>query len=349
MTRFSIAVVGPGLIGREHISLIKKNPRCQLHSIVTPENGYSENGSVVFKSLQECFAQSVPDGVIIASPTNYHYEQTAFCVSNGIRCLVEKPICGTVKEAHSLLELSECNKLILVGHHRHHSSIIDAAKRCLSDQSLGELRTVIASAQYYKPDAYYLEKKWRALPGAGGVLLINAIHDIGLLRHLVGEIETVQAFGRRSRISHDIYGTVSVNMKFANCVIGSLVISDEVSSINSWEVTSGQNPIFPDYSDGFAYIFGGTRGSMALPSGATYLDPLSNGWRTKMIKSSLNQEIENPLENQLNHFIDMIEKNVNPKIGVWEGINNLAVVKAIEFSLSKGGIMSPVEIKNSFE
>jgi predicted dehydrogenase len=349
MKIYSIAVIGPGLIGREHISLIEKNPRCRLHSVVTPEAPHSEDVTLVFNSLQDCLAHSVPDGVIIASPTHYHYEQAAFCLSNGIKCLVEKPICGTVREARRLLELSNHSEDILVGHHRHHSSIIDAAQQLLSTQNLGELRTVIASAQYYKPDDYYLEKKWRVLPGVGGVLLINAIHDIGLLRHLVGEIVTVQAFGKRSRISPELYGTVSINMEFANSVMGSLVISDEVSSINSWEVTSGENPNFPNYNDGFAYIFGGTRGSMSLPSGATYLDPSCNGWRAEMSKSIFDHKVENPLENQLNHFIDMIEKGANPKIGVEEGIRNLAVVEAIEGSLSKGGTPIPVESANSFE
>lgn len=337
MNKISIAVAGPGLIGREHISLIKKNSRCRLHSIISPVVDTPNEDVMVFNSIQDCLRQSTPDGVIISSPTQYHYEQAALCAELGIKCLVEKPICGSSSEAIKLLETRDSELNISVGHHRHYSPIIDAAKQILLRENIGELRTVIASAQYFKPDDYYLEKNWRVLPGSGGVLLINAIHDIGLLRYLVGEVESVQAFGRRSRMSSEIYGTVSVNLMFANGVIGSLVVSDEVSSINSWEVTSGENKSFPNYYEGFAYVFGGTRGSLTLPSGDTYIDRYNNGWKTKLEKSILAHEVKDPLSIQLDHFIDTIEHNVLPKVGIRDGINNLAVIDAIASSLSNTG------------
>ena len=342
MKIYSIAVVGPGLIGREHISLIEKNPRCRLHSIVAPEDVYSVNDTLVFKSLQDCFTHSTPDGVIVSSPTQYHYEHSSYCLERGVKCLVEKPICGSVEEARRLLNFPNCEINLLVGHHRHYSSVIDDAKTNLTQGILGDLRTVMASAQYYKPDDYFLEKKWRLQAGIGGVLLINAIHDIGLLRHLIGEIAHVQAFGRKSRMSSIIHGTVSINLSFVNGVIGSLVVSDEVSSAFSWEVTSGENPSFPTYSDGFAYILGGTRGSMSLPTGSIYHDPHTNGWKEEMIKTSVGHKIKNPLEIQLNHFLDMIQSNASPKICITDGINNLSVIEAIIDSLSKSGSLTPV-------
>jgi len=209
----------------------------------------------IFHSLNECFAHSVPDGVIIASPTHVHYEHIRTCFEANIKCLVEKPICADRDQAQLILSLPNSGSKLLVGHHRHHSPIISLAKSNLESGNIGELRSVIASAQYFKPDEYFGEQDWRRTKDVGGVLLINAIHDIGLLRYLVGEIHSVQAIGRQSRISRQLDGVVAVNLEFKNGVIGNMMVSDEVASIGSWEVTSGENQIFPIYDDGFAYIF----------------------------------------------------------------------------------------------
>ena len=337
MSVFQITVVGPGLIGKEHIARIVGNTRCQIHSIVSAEKyQHGDAGVKIFSSLNECFAHSIPDGVIIASPTDFHYEHIKTCFEADIKCLVEKPICADRNQAQLILSLPNSGSSLVVGHHRHHSPIISIAKSNLESGNIGELRSVMASAQYFKPDGYFAENEWRTTKGVGGVLLINAIHDIGLLRYLVGEIYSVQAIGRESRISRQLDGVVAVNLEFQNGVIGNMMISDEVASIGSWEVTSGENQNFPIYDDGFAYIFGGTKGTLSLPNGVIYEDQHNQGWLSRMARRNLVRTHEDPLTNQLDHFLDMIEYKVEPKVTAVDAVKNLLVIRAISMSLASG-------------
>ena len=70
-----------------------------------------------------------------------------------------------------------------------------------------------------KPEDYF-EAAWRRQSG-GGPLLINLVHDLDVLRHLVGEIESVRAFTSSATRGFEVEDTASVAIRFASGVLGS--------------------------------------------------------------------------------------------------------------------------------
>src|SRR3954471_17066843 len=115
MTKQRLVVVGPGLMGLKHIELILKNPRCELAGIVTPErevfNDVGERLNVpLFHDLEDCLTDLAPDGVIISSPNEFHYDQACLCVERGFPVLIEKPITATYQDAARLADLVAARK-----------------------------------------------------------------------------------------------------------------------------------------------------------------------------------------------------------------------------------------------
>lgn len=338
-----IAVVGPGLIGKDHISRIITSPLCDLHAIISPEGQSGGDGPLSefpwFSSIEACLNEHpLPDGVIIASPTEFHAAQMAVCVDASIPCLVEKPICSQSSELEALLKGNRSLRNVLVGHHRHHSAATRVAKQWLETQKIGSVRTVVATAQYNKPMSYFKEKPWRTSPSFGGPLLINAIHDIGLMHLLIGPIKRVMALGRESTRNVGVEGIVSASLEFTNGAIGSITVSDEVCSPGSWEVSSGENEAFPKYEHGFSLMIGGTSGSILLPQCKLLEDVVGGNWKHPMNQNQVRLPAEDPLVNQLNHFIDVILGVGEPQVTVANAIANLAVIEAIKKSLGTGSI-----------
>ena len=105
-----IVVVGPGLIGKKHIALIKANPDTHLAAIVAPDHEINHQLAKaedvdLFYSLAHCAKSVVVDAVIISSPNEFHYGQAHWCIENYIPVLIEKPVTPGVDEARDLVDL----------------------------------------------------------------------------------------------------------------------------------------------------------------------------------------------------------------------------------------------------
>ncbi|ERI49561.1 hypothetical protein N878_28035, partial [Pseudomonas sp. EGD-AK9] len=141
--------------------------------------------------------------------------------------------------------------------------LIVRARELIEAGALGRLTTVTALWQLRKPDSYYAIP-WRREAGAG-LLLTNLIHDLDLLRHLCGEVRQVQAFtsnGVRGFANED---SAAILLQFASGALGSLTGSDAVAAPWSWELASGENPVYPRQAEQPCYLLAGTAGALSIP------------------------------------------------------------------------------------
>jgi predicted dehydrogenase len=346
MRKTKIAVIGVGIGGKIHINSIRNNSEVELDSVVAPNSEanklIAKNANVpLFHTLKESLEKRKPDGVIIASPNHLHLEQAKMCIYEGIPILLEKPITMNTIEGLELCNIANKSKAkILVGHHRAHNPVIKKACDVIKEGKLGTLVSVMGSAQYYKPDHYFEEGPWRKKTG-GGPILINLIHEIDNLRRLVGEISEVHAYTSNRIRGFEVEDTAVINFIFKNGVLGSFVLSDTSSSSRSWEQTSGENPKYPRYKDDDCYLISGTMGSLAIPSMKLkyYPGDINQSWWKPFNEDQIIFKTEDPIALQLKHFIDIINKDVNPIVTVQDGYINLLITEAIKESAKKGSIV----------
>nr|WP_234900496.1 Gfo/Idh/MocA family oxidoreductase [Rhizobium skierniewicense] len=121
---------------------------------------------------------------------------------------------------------------------------------------LNVIWALLKPASYFKPD-------WRRRIGAGPILT-NLVHDIDLLRFICGEISSVTAQTRASARSHEVEDTVAVLLAFDSGALGTLIGCDASPSPWSWDLNSGENPLFPISREN-SYRFFGTEGSLEFP------------------------------------------------------------------------------------
>jgi len=342
-----IVVVGPGLIGKKHIALIRANPDTHLAAIVAPDHPENHITSAseevpLFHSLQHCVNAVKLDGVIIASPNAFHYEQARFCIEKNIPVLIEKPITSDIDEAIHLNKLVLDRKAkALVGHHRAYSPLLETAQRVIQEGRLGRLVSVVGSAQFYKPAQYFLDGPWRSQLG-GGPILINMIHEVGNLRALMGEIIKVQAMSSSAVRQFVVEDTVVINFGFSNGALGTFVLSDTAATPMSWEQTSRENPAYTTYENEDCYTVSGTQGSLSFPTMRIRYFPKGNeaSWWSPFLEENISFERDDPLRRQLAHFVKLILGHCEPQVSVVDGCRNLMVIEAIRSAINSGNLVN---------
>ena len=201
----------------------------------TTEGFATINGLDWYPTISDMLRINPPDGVIIATPNQMHVDNGLECVRAKLPILIEKPIADATQSALLLVEEAKNVGIpILVGHHRRHNPIIQAAKEQIDSGFIGEIVAVHAACWLYKPDSYF-DVAWRTQQGAGPVF-INLIHDIDLLRYLIGEVRSVQAFGSNQTRDHAIEDTAAIILSFANGALATITVSDTIVSPWSWEL-----------------------------------------------------------------------------------------------------------------
>lgn len=346
MKEIKIAVVGPGLIGKQHIRLINENPETSLAAIVAPDHDHNHQLSKTLKTplfheLNSCIKSSEIDGVIISSPNQFHFEQASFCIKQGIPVFIEKPITPSVREAELLVDLVERHQAkVLIGHHRAHSPLLAKAREIIKEGRLGRIVSITGSAQFYKPESYFSTGPWRTQPG-GGPILINLIHEIGNFRSLCGEISAVHAFSSSNIRNFSVEDTVSINLYFKNGVLGNFILSDTAACARSWEHTSQENPSYPTYPDEDCYVICGTLGYLSFPTFRLkyYENASTASWWESFREDRIEIKRKDPLACQLNHFIKVIKGEESPLVSAFDGLQNLKITASISKSASEGCVI----------
>ncbi|WP_028746390.1 Gfo/Idh/MocA family protein [Rhizobium mesoamericanum] len=336
--RINIAVVGAGLIGRRHIEGVLLEPRAALAAIIDPSESARDwalaRGLPWFATLSEVLAERRPDGVIIATPNQLHVANALEAIASGLPVLIEKPIADDVDEAAKLVSAAEnAGVPVLVGHHRRYNPLILETKRLLESGRLGTVLTAHGSFWAAKPDDYF-NADWRRQPGAGPTL-INLIHDVDLFRFLFGEVKSVHAMESNAARHLAVEDTAVVVLRFGAGTLATLTASDAVPSPWSWEMTSGENPVFPK-QDQFCYQIGGTAGSLAVPELTLWTALGQPDWLRPLKAECLQITPADPQVLQLVHFCDVIEGRARPIVSGREGLATLRVIDAIKQSARTG-------------
>jgi predicted dehydrogenase len=238
-----IALVGAGIMGRQHLHHLKGLDSAVLCAVADPapqSAGFAAQCGVEwFADTAQMLAAAKPDGVIIANPNTLHVSTALTCLAAGVPVLLEKPVGVDLAEVRTLVAASRDSGVpVLVGHHRRHNPLIVRAHELVHSGALGRLSTVTALWQLQKPESYF-DIPWRREAGAG-MLLTNLIHDLDLLRHLCGEVRQVQAITSNAVRGYGNEDCAAILLQFENGALGTLTGSDAVAAPWSWELDSGK-------------------------------------------------------------------------------------------------------------
>ncbi|MCW4385487.1 Gfo/Idh/MocA family oxidoreductase [Salinibacterium sp. SYSU T00001] len=332
-----VGLIGAGLIGKEHAKYLGIASGVELAAIADPtpaaQSLAEELGVPHFSDYEALLDSGLVDAVIVALPNVMHADATTSAVARGIVVLVEKPIADSLEDGRRILEAAEAASVpVLVGHQRRYAPDIAAAKAFIEEGGLGTIVSVAMLSTWRKPDEYF-EVEWRRRVG-GGPVLINLIHDIDVMRYLVGDIDSVTAMGSSAIRGFEVADTGGALFRFSNGAIGTASFSDAAASPWNWDLTSGSGAYFPPPPPGDAYFISGTKASIALPSLTVYEHEEGNHWQVPIRTRTLERRDTNPYIAQLEHLAAVVRGEAEPVISARDGFRSLAVAVAVDQSLA---------------
>ena len=325
-----VLVIGAGLIGCRHIATVQAHPGCALAGVVDPDTG-RRTAAPDIPQFQDLGDVDVPvDGVIIASPTGLHAKHGQEAAGRGWHMLIEKPVTETEAQADALSEvLQRAGVQALAGHHRRYHASVQRLKETIARGRIGTPVTSTLIWAVRKPNAYF-QDSWRST--GGSPVMINLIHDIDLLRFVLGEITDVTGFASQAQRGAGRVESGAVALQFASGACGTISFADTAPAPWGFESSTAENPNIGTTGQDMWWITG-TKGAISFPSLTLWTG--AEDWSQAPQAVLLAVPETKPLEAQLDHFLAVMEGSEQPIIDIVDARLSLAMARRIELSLSK--------------
>jgi predicted dehydrogenase len=333
-------VIGAGVIGRKHIETVLQSPEWSLGGIAEPGDGGRDYavqlGVRWYAAAVDLLDDVKPDAAVIATPNETHRDMAIECIDRGIPVLLEKPIAASLEDAAAILAASDRKRIpILIGHHRRCNPIIRRARAAISDGLLGRLTIASVLYAFHKPPEYF-KADWRRRPG-GGPVLINLIHEIDLIRHLCGEIESVQAFTSSAIRGFEVEDTAAVSLRLTSGALVNVSLSDTVVAPWSWDLAAREFASFPPQPVPVqTHFLCGTEGSLSLPTLEHWSYRSAKSWLLPISREAMAIERADPFAEQLHHFYGVIQNEEAPLVTPADATRTLTATLAVREAARTG-------------
>ena len=333
MTR--LVVAGLGAIGSRHAQAVLAHPAAELAGVVDPDpafrGGYGVPG---FASLDKIGLDA--DGVILATPSALHPDHAEYCLSRGWACLVEKPAAVDLAGADRIiLAASRTGLPVLVGHHRRQHRSVQTLRKMLNDGVIG--RPVLASAIWaVRKPAGYFDSAWRRGPD-GAPVRMNMVHEIDLLRFLLGEIADVRALGAEPVRKAGRVESGALVFQFESDAIATVAFADTAPTPWSFEAGTSENPEIAASGEDSLRIMG-TEGAIAFPSLTHWSG--ARDWSETLTRKRHEAKPTNPIEAQVGHFCDVIAGRAAPLTGAVDARATLDALMRVETEMNASKVFT---------
>ncbi len=196
--RVRTAVIGAGLMGREHIKWLQRVPEAEVVAVVDPHQSSAataaalvEPGARAFQDMEEMLTATAPEYVVVASPPKFHALQAIAAFEAGAHVLCEKPLCMNVAEAEAMEQAAtQAGRLFTMGFQMRQSPAERAVRRFLVAGGLGQIyHTRVWGGHIMSyPWGRFFHREDMSL---GGVLAATTVHPLDAVYWLLGAPEAV--------------------------------------------------------------------------------------------------------------------------------------------------------------
>jgi len=224
-----VGVIGTGNIGRNHSNVYRTDPIAEFVAVCDVVKDKADAfaaqfGVRAYYRVEDMLNQEHLDIVSVATagPENggHHYEPVMQALAAGVNVLCEKPLSNNIAHAREMVQAAR-NRGVYLGVDLNHRFVPPAerARRYIDEGALGELCFInmnlwIANRNETSP-YFHL----RALHP----------HSIDVMRYFCGDVVKVQAFFKMAG-HRKIWSNASINMQFANGVVGHLTGSYDMTT-----------------------------------------------------------------------------------------------------------------------
>lgn len=316
-----VGIAGSGFMARAHAQAYVEMG-IQVVGVTSPsgpkkfieEFGFDAD---VYTDVERMCNRTDIDYLDICTPTHTHLDLVRTASKTDTDMFIEKPIAGTLEEAHNIAELvDEAELTCMVGHVvRFSPGYVEAPDLDVGQPGVARARRLSPLPDWGSGDWFADRKK------SGGIFVDLAIHDLDHLRWCWGPIQRV--FARHRREDRSEHGFVT--LRFENGAVGYVEVSwaqpDSRPLTYELELAGDDGLIEFSSENELAY--------------REWCDDET------LVESP---HMRDGYRRELEHFVSCLESGSEPAVGVTEGIRSLQLALAAERSARTGKPVAPREV-----
>jgi len=339
MDRFGVGIIGCGAVAEEYIKAFGQDKRSEVRALVAPIRSEAERyrDRYELKCAIETDAAVMLrhkdiDIVVVCTPHNTHTKYAVAAAEEGKHVIIEKPVAITPEDLRRQQQaVKKARVKTLVGFVLHWNPLLISIDRLISEGVFG--RIFMVEVDYMHRIWLTVEQKWYASrEQSGTAILTGGCHAIDALRWFArSEVEQVSAYQVKTENPIEYPGTISVNLKFADGMIGRSTTTFDVRmpyrfniGIYGTEGTLRNNEIFAPK------LFPGQNNFMKIPS----------------ILPDSADVAHHPFVHEVAHFLDCIVNDERPYPDLEDAAKTHAVCFAADRSAESG---RPVSISELYQ
>lgn len=228
--KLRVGVIGMG-VGRTHIRAYQSLPDVELLAVADVSEEARSRAQAefavprVYGEYQEMLEQPDIDAVSICTPDRLHAEQALAALDAGKHVLCEKPMTTSLEEASQVVRKVRETGLTFMMCHNYRFIPQFARLKEMADS--GAVGRVFYGDSSYVQDLYFMQSLgpdyWR-VRDPQDFYLGGAVHNVDLMRWIIGEIEEVHAYSTHVMPFYPIDDNYVSNFRFANGCIGRVLL-----------------------------------------------------------------------------------------------------------------------------
>ncbi len=228
-----IAIAGTGNIAEVHAAALRGLPGAELVGAADIDRarlaafGAEHGVPELHADLAGLLAAAGPDLVHLCTPPARHFEQAALCLEAGVSVLAEKPPTLSLRELDLLADLARPGGPWLATVFQHRFGSAAGRLRALAASGmLGRPLLAICHTTWFRDQAYF-DVPWRGRwqTEGGGPTMGHGIHQMDLLRYVLGDWAEISAIARRQARRTETEDLSMAHVIFASGAAASVVNS----------------------------------------------------------------------------------------------------------------------------
>lgn len=246
------ALIGCGRISPNHIVAAQKNNLeivglCDIiiGNMEDKKKKFGLQGVGVYTDYKKMIKVEKPELVAIATESGIHAEIALFCIDAGCNVIIEKPIALSIEDADKIIEKARTQKVkVCANHQNRFNKSIQKIRDAVEKDRFGRMFYGTAHIRWSRDWEYYSRARWRGTwEQDGGALMNQCIHNIDLLRWMMGD-EVDEVVGMTDQLNHPYIEAEDLGIaliKFKN---------------RSYGIIEGTTDLYPKNLEETLYLFG---------------------------------------------------------------------------------------------
>lgn len=198
-----------------------------------------------YLDYKEMLIEEKPELVAIATESGKHASIAIECINAGCNVIIEKPIALSLEDADKIIEAAGKKHVkVCACHQNRFNKSVQKIRTAIDKNRFGKLLYGTAHIRWARDYEYYHRAPWRGTwEQDGGALMNQCIHDIDLLRWMMGD-EIIEVVGMTDRLKHDYIEAEDLGIALIHFANG------------SYGIIEGTTDIYPRNLEETLYIFG---------------------------------------------------------------------------------------------